>query len=78
MKKKQKPEIVYNAIKNYLYSLILGYARKSIVKYANLQLACSKEAGEWLFGNTQSIVLNNGIDVSKYVFNQILINQSER
>ena len=40
------------------------------MKYANLQLACSKEAGEWLFGNTQFIVLNNGIDVSKYVFNQ--------
>ena len=35
------------------------------------KFACSREAGEWLFGKKVNfIVLNNGIDSKKYVFNE--------
>lgn len=46
-------------IKNYLYKVILDKARKSIIKYGNLYLACSKEAGEWMFGKEAFVVINN-------------------
>lgn len=32
------------------------------------RVACSKEAGEWLFKNKKFIVLRNGIELSKYLF----------
>lgn len=56
-------------IKNYLYKVILDKARKSIIKYGNLYLACSKEAGEWMFGKEAFVVINNGIDIKKYSYN---------
>lgn len=33
------------------------------------KIACGKEAGEWLFGKEQFIVLNNGIEIENYEFN---------
>ena len=39
-------------------------------KYANLFLACSKNAGDFLFKNDEYIILNNAIDYSKYPFDE--------
>ena len=35
-------------------------------------IACSNDAGKWLFPNRKFTVLNNGIDVSKYTFNPVI------
>lgn len=34
----------------------------------NGQLACGKKAGEWLYGNRDYVVINNGIDTEKFRF----------
>lgn len=40
-------------------------------RFANVKLACGKEAGEWLFGRKEKYeVINNGIDIEKYEFNE--------
>lgn len=33
-------------------------------------LACSKEAGEWIFGQNNFLILNNALDVQRYTFSQ--------
>lgn len=33
-------------------------------------IACSKAAGDWMFGNRQFTIINNGIDVCKFKFNK--------
>lgn len=33
-------------------------------------IACSIEAGKWMFHDRKYIVLNNGIDIKKYIFNE--------
>lgn len=38
-------------------------------KYANYYMACSKEAGDFLFSKYKYIVIKNAIDVSKFKFN---------
>jgi len=59
-----------NVLKDKAYSIILNNARKSITNYGNVFLSCSKEAGDWLFGNKPYKVINNGIDISKYVYSE--------
>ena len=36
----------------------------------NIGLACSQDAGKWLFGNNKFEVLNNAIDIQKYAYNK--------
>ena len=38
--------------------------------FIDIRLACSKEAGEWLFGKKKFEVIPNGIDLKKYRFNE--------
>jgi glycosyltransferase involved in cell wall biosynthesis len=59
-----------NVIKNIVYKFVLNSAIKGVTKYGNLFIACSKEAGKWLFGDKEFIVLNNAIDVEKYIYNE--------
>lgn len=42
--------------------------RKMLNRFATLRLACSKDAGDHLFGNNPYTVLNNAIDAEKYVY----------
>lgn len=49
------------------YIIKLYYMRK-IPEYATLLLACSRQAGEWMFSGADFQVLNNAIAVSEYVF----------
>lgn len=40
-------------------------------KLSNIKLACSKNAGEFLFGKKQKFeIINNAIDVEKYIFDE--------
>jgi glycosyltransferase involved in cell wall biosynthesis len=57
------------ALKDAAYRFILDRAVKGVRKYANLNIACSKEAGDWLFGDKGYVVLNNAIDADKYLYN---------
>lgn len=45
------------------------YNKIFINKYATLRLACSVDAGRWLFNKKSFIVLNNGIEVNKFLYN---------
>ena len=37
----------------------------------NGRLACGKEAGEWLHGNSDFLIVNNGVDTQKFKFNPL-------
>lgn len=51
----------------YLIKLVF---KQSIPRYATHLMACSKEAGKWMFGKSADFsVLNNAIDATKYSFN---------
>ena len=58
-----------------LSSLIKNHLQKKIVRYADYQLSCSKEAAIWLYGkkcfnNCNCIVLKNGIDSGNFKYNK--------
>lgn len=55
--------------KNLKY-LIKMFYKQSIAKYATHLLACSKEAGQWMFGGADFQILNNAIDAEKYTYNE--------
>ena len=58
----------YNSLLGKLYK---KYYLSQINKYATERFACSQIAGEWMYGkNTKFKVINNGIDVTKYTFNE--------
>ncbi len=56
-----------NQDKNLKY-LVKMYYKSKISKYATDLFACSKEAGEWMFGNAKFNILNNAINVQKYEY----------
>lgn len=43
--------------------------RKHIDDIATNLLACSEEAGRWMFGKNKFVVIKNGIDLQKYCYN---------
>lgn len=53
---------------NKLKYVINEYARKKITKYATHCFACSKVAGEWLFGEHPFDVIRNAIGLDQFVF----------
>ena len=50
---------------------------KAILNHINIsRVACSKEAGEWLFGNKKKVnVIPNGIELEKYVYDENIRNR---
>lgn len=48
--------------------IIENYLISRIEKYADYCMACSNEAGKWLFPNKPFVVLKNAIDINKYVY----------
>lgn len=57
--------------KNLLKSLLKPFSKT----FANTYFACTEHAGRWLFGNKtfdagKVLVINNGIDVEAYTFNE--------
>lgn len=55
---------------NFKLFIKLFYKRK-IVRYATHLMACSKSAGDWMFGKSSFQILNNAIDAHKYTYNII-------
>ena len=53
--------------KNIKYYFKLYYKRK-LKNYANVFMACSDEAGKWLFGGNEYSLLRNAIDTDLYKF----------
>lgn len=49
-------------------------ARPLFYSLCNGHLACGIEAGKWLFGNREFTVINNGIDVDKFRFDESVRN----
>lgn len=49
--------------------LVEKWNRKNISRIATHFLACSKEAGEWMFDNNPFKVIPNAIDVNKFKYN---------
>lgn len=47
--------------------------RKIVLKNATHFFACSKKAGDWMFGkNFKYIIINNAVDVKKFKYNEII------
>lgn len=59
--------------RNFLYTPLKRLFRNSYTD----KISCSKDAGEWIFGRDNFIVLNNAIDVNKYSY-EILIREEYR
>lgn len=62
-------------LKNSLIKVIyIKYMRYLIEKYANVFVACSQDAGKYLFGKTlfenQGTILTNAIDIENFTFNK--------
>lgn len=53
------------SLKDKLYE---KYAKKKIRNVTTKLLACSEEAGKWMFGNEKFEVINNSIDINDYTF----------
>ena len=47
--------------------IYIKICRKLINKYTDVKISCGKEAGKFLFGNLNNVlILNNGIDIDKF------------
>lgn len=61
-------------IKGIITTLIKKCCMPFTVKNATHHFACSKDAGEWLFGkkiaNEKLQIINNGIDTKKYIYDE--------
>lgn len=56
--------------KSELRPIIHNILRKQLNRYKTMGLACSQEAGQFLFGNNDFTVINNGIDLDKFRYNE--------
>lgn len=54
--------------KNPLKALVNQIEKKRTNKYSNIRIACSDNAGRWLFGNRHYNVILNAVDVSALSF----------
>src|SRR5699024_7638287 len=50
--------------------IIAMNSKRKIRKVATHFLACSKKAGDWMFGSKDYLILNNAIDLELYKFNE--------
>lgn len=49
--------------------LVWNYYKKDTLKYSTHRLACSKEAGKWLYKNGSFDILCNAINTKQYLYN---------
>lgn len=52
-----------------LHKIFTSINKIKVKKYATNLIACSTEAGEYVFGKSKYIILKNGIDAKKFNFN---------
>lgn len=55
-----------------LHKLLISINKKRVKKYATELLACSSEAGNYVFGKNKFELFHNGIDIQKYKFNNVV------
>lgn len=58
-----------NSYERSMKGFILHILSRFTKAYSNINLACSESAGKYLFGNNEFEVVNNGIDIYKFRFN---------
>lgn len=56
--------------KNKIRVFLNNIQKKQILKYSTYLFACSKLAGEWLYGNNNFETVNNAIDYDKFNYNE--------
>lgn len=49
--------------------------KNKLNKLADYKFACSNLAGNWLFNNNDFVIINNGIDINKFKFNDLIRNK---
>lgn len=54
---------------SFVGKIYKSYLQKKINKYSTKRYACSDKAGKWLYKRADFEVINNGIDINKFVFN---------
>ena len=63
---------IYSKPKQFVAGIYRKVMRSFLKKYCNIKIACSLQAGNFLFGEKEfeknGIVLNNGIDLNEYSF----------
>lgn len=68
-------DILHKRIRNF-------FLQHRIAEYANIYLACSKDAADYLYKNgearNKAIIVNNGIDLSKFVFKKNIRNETRK
>lgn len=55
--------------KNFIENIYRKILMQNVTKYSNLNLACSIEAGNFLFKQEKFTIMKNGIPLEKYLFN---------
>ena len=59
-------------------SLIRNIFKKDVIKYSDLNFACSDEVGNEFYGKGNYIKINNGIDLEKYKFDEDIRQNTRR
>ena len=54
---------------NLIRSCFVAYNKRKLNKVCNARFACSRKAGEWLFGKKSFIIVKNAIDLKRFSFN---------
>lgn len=60
---------------SFIVKIYKKYLQSKINKNATMRLACSKEAGKWLYKNEKFTVIPNGIEMQKFRFDEISRNK---
>lgn len=63
--------VTLKTYKGIINNLMALYVRNTHSKYANVLLACSKEAANWLYGKKEQVtIVKNGIDTEKFRYDK--------
>ena len=69
----------FNPKASILKSIYTGYSKKFINANATHKFACSQKAGKWLYdNNVDTVVINNGIELDKFMYNKEDSKQKKR
>lgn len=72
---KKNVKIIFHSHNSSGEHKILQYVmRKFVNQIVDKRIACCQKAAEWMYGRKESIILYNGIDTSKFIYNEITRN----
>lgn len=67
---KNKINVAHCHTSNSDYVFFNKITKSIFNKFYDVGLACSDEAGKWMFGNNKFIVLPNGFETKKFIYNE--------